>query len=101
MINQQGYYPFTVDMESITIDTEKSDKAIQFIEDLIYKYNVVPVGEKSPIDDFKAGTVAMIIDGNWQLSGLTDVSFNWIQQKYPQSLMKKLYGEQQSCLLSR
>ena len=89
MINQQGYNPFTVDMESITIDTEKSDKAIQFIEDLIYKYNVVPVGEKSPIDDFKAGTVAMIIDGNWQLSGLTDVSFNWNTAEYPQIFDEK------------
>ena len=89
LINQQGYNPFTVDMESISLDTEKSNAAIEFIEDLIYEYNVVPVGEKSPIDDFKAETVAMIIDGNWQLSGLTDVSFNWNTAEYPQIFDEK------------
>ena len=41
LINQQGYNPFTVDMESISLDTEKSNAAIEFIEDLIYEYNVV------------------------------------------------------------
>lgn len=89
MLNQQGYNPFTDDMKEITLDTDKTAKAIQFIEDLIYKYNVTPVGEKSPIDDFKAGTVAMIIDGNWQLSGLNEVSFGWNTAEYPQIFDEK------------
>lgn len=84
MLNQQDYNPFTNDMTELSMDEEKSTKALQFIEDLIYEYNVVPVGEKSPIDDFKAGTVAMIIDGNWQLSGLSEVSFDWDTAEYPQ-----------------
>ena len=31
----------------------------------------------------------MIIDGNWQLSGLTDVSFNWNTAEYPQIFDEK------------
>lgn len=89
MLNQQEYNPFTVDMKDITLDTDKTAKAIQFIEDLVYKYNVTPVGEKSPIDDFKAGTVAMIIDGNWQLSGLNEVSFGWNTAEYPKIFDEK------------
>ena len=89
MMNQQGYNPFTDDMKEISLDADKTSKAIQFVEDLIYKYNVTPVGEKSPIDDFKAGNVAMIIDGNWQLSGLSDVSFKWNTAEYPQIFDEK------------
>lgn len=89
MMNQQGYNPFTADMTEISLDSEKTSNAIQFVEDLIYKYNVTPVGEKSPIDDFKAGTVAMIIDGNWQLSGLSEVSFDWDTAEYPQIFDEK------------
>lgn len=89
MLNQQSYNPFTDDMKEISLDADKTTKAVQFIEDLIYKYNVTPVGEKSPIDDFKAGTVAMIIDGNWQLSGLGEVSFGWNTAEYPQIFDEK------------
>lgn len=89
MLNQQGYNPFTADMTEITLDSEKTSNGIQFIEDLIYKYHVTPIGEKSPIDDFKAGTVAMIIDGNWQLSGLSEVPFEWDTAAYPQIFEEK------------
>lgn len=88
LMNQQGYNPFTVDMSKITLDKTKTANAIQFFEDLAYKYKVVPVGEKSPIDDFKAGTVAMAIDGNWQLSGMSSVKFDWDTAQYPQ-----IFGE--------
>lgn len=89
LMNQQGYNPFTDTMTSVTLDTDKTIKALAYIEDLIYKYHVVPKGEKSPIDDFKAGTVAMIVDGNWQLSGLTSVTFNWDTAEYPQIFGQK------------
>ncbi len=89
LMNQEGYNPFTADMTSITLDASKTVSAIQFLEDLIYKYHVTPVGEKSPIDDFKAGNAAMIIDGNWQLSGLSEVSFDWDTAEYPQIFDQK------------
>lgn len=89
LMNQQGYNPFTSDMTKITLDKTKTANAIQFFEDLAYKYKVVPIGEKSPIDDFKAGTVAMVVDGNWQLSGMSTVTFDWDTAVYPQIFEKK------------
>lgn len=89
LLNQQGYDPLTADMTTITLDSEKSTKAIQFLQDLLHKYNVTPIGEKSPIDDFKAGNVAMIIDGNWQLSGLAKTDLNWNTAEYPQVFEEK------------
>lgn len=89
LMNQMGYNPFTTDMTKISLDTSKVSPAIQYLEDLLYKYKVTPVGEKSPIDDFKAGTVAMVIDGNWQLSGLSSVTFDWDTAEYPQIFDQK------------
>ncbi len=89
LMNQQGYNPLTADMTELKLDVDKTSKAITFIEDLIYKYHVTPVGEKSAIDDFKAGNVAMIIDGNWQLSGMSQVAFNWGTAEYPKVFDQK------------
>lgn len=89
LMNQEGYNPFTDDMTSISLDTSKVSPVVQYMEDLIFKYKVVPVGEKSPIDDFKAGTVAMVVDGNWQLSGMSSVTFDWDTAEYPQIFDQK------------
>jgi multiple sugar transport system substrate-binding protein len=89
LMNQEGYNPFTTDLTTIKLDSAKVSPVIQYLQDLAYKYKVTPVGEKSPIDDFKAGTVAMIIDGNWQLSGLQDVTFDWDTAEYPQIFSQK------------
>ena len=93
LINQDGYNPFTADMKSISLDPAKMSPAVGFLEDLIFTQKVVPVGEKSPIDDFKAGKVAMAVDGNWQLSGFSDVKFKWDTAPYPQiGAQKAVWG---------
>ena len=93
LINQDGYNPFSADMKSISLDTAKMTPAITFLEDLIFTQKVVPVGEKSPIDDFKAGKVAMVVDGNWQLSGFSAVKFAWDTAPYPQiGAQKAVWG---------
>lgn len=89
LMNQMGYDPFASDMTKVSFDASKTVPAIQYIEDLLFKYHVVPLGEKSAIDDFKAGTVAMIIDGNWQLGGLSSVAFDWDTAEYPQIFDQK------------
>lgn len=89
LMNQQGYDPFTDSMTTISLDSTKTSAAFQFLEDLVYKYKVTPAGEKSPIDDFKSGTVAMVIDGNWQLSGLSSAKFDWDTAAYPQIFDQK------------
>jgi multiple sugar transport system substrate-binding protein len=88
-MNQQGSNPFTETMKTLDIDTEKGAKAFGFLEDLVYKYKVTPKGEKSPIDDFKAGTVAMLVDGNWQLAGLETSNVKWAVSTYPKIFDKQ------------
>lgn len=83
LMNQQDANPFTADMNQVKMDETKAASALSFIQNLVFKYKVAPKGEKSPIDDFKAGKVAMIVDGNWQLSGLESTKLNWDTAEYP------------------
>ncbi len=83
LLNQQDANTFSADMKELKLDEDKAAQALSFIQDLVFKYNVVPKGEKSAIDDFKAGKVATIVDGNWQLSGLEATSLNWDTAVYP------------------
>lgn len=83
LMNQQDANTFTEDMTELKLDEQKAADAFSFIQDEIYKYKMVPNGEKSAIDDFKAGKVAMIIDGCWQISGLESTNLNWDTAEYP------------------
>lgn len=87
LLNQQDSNTFTADMTELKLDEQKAADALKFIQDLVFKYKVVPKGEKSPIDDFKAGKVATIVDGNWQISGLEATALNWDTAQYP-----KIFG---------
>lgn len=84
LLNQQGNNPFTEDMASVDLDEEKTAKAIAFLQDLVFKYKVVPKGEKSPVDDFMGGKVAMFIDGPWQMPKLESSNIQWASAPYPQ-----------------
>lgn len=84
LLNQQGGNPFTENMESVEIDEAKMVNAISFLQDLVFKYHVVPKGEKSPVDDFMGSTVAMFIDGPWQMPKLEDSDIKWASAPYPQ-----------------
>jgi multiple sugar transport system substrate-binding protein len=90
LINQQGSNPFTETMTSLNLDINKTAKAIQFIEDLIYKYKVVPKGEKSSVDDFIGSKVAMIIDGPWQIPKVQTAKFKWGTTPYPRVFDKQV-----------
>ncbi|MHB8065065.1 MAG: extracellular solute-binding protein, partial [Ruminiclostridium sp.] len=93
LLNQQDANTFTADMTELKLDEDKAAKALSFIQDLVFKYKVVPKGEKSPIDDFKAGKVATIVDGNWQISGLEATSLNWDTAQYPKIFdNQKMWG---------
>lgn len=89
LMNQQGANSFTATMTKIDLDEQKAAKAFGFIQDLVFKYKITPKGEKSPIDDFKAGTVAMIVDGNWQLAGLETSDVKWATSTYPKIFDKQ------------
>lgn len=89
LMSQQGANPFTETMTKLDLDEQKTAKAFGFIQDLIFKHKMVPKGEKSPIDDFKAGTVAMIVDGPWQMSGLETATVKWATAPYPKVFDKQ------------
>lgn len=89
LMNQESSNPFTDTMTKVDIDEQKASKAIGFLQDLVLKYKIVPKGEKSPIDDFKAGTVAMLIDGNWQMAGLDTSTMKWATAPYPKVFDKQ------------
>lgn len=77
--NQSGYYNFMVmnggkiiseDRTKSGFDDPKSIEALQFLVDLIYKYNVAPDGKQmvelnSPMDIFTSGRAAMTTVGSW------------------------------------
>lgn len=70
LMNQQGQSLLDNDQKKTNFDAAKGAETWQWLEDLIYKYKVVPKGQKAPMDDFKAGLTAMVVDGPWQLPGL-------------------------------
>jgi multiple sugar transport system substrate-binding protein len=88
LMNQQDANFLSENMDSVTMDQTKAVKAITFLEDLIFKYKIVPKGEKSPVDDFIAGKVAMFIDGPWQIGKLASSSVKWESARYPKVFEK-------------
>ncbi|MEV5029361.1 ABC transporter substrate-binding protein [Paenibacillus sp. LPE1-1-1.1] len=89
LINQQGGNPFHESMDKLELDEEKTAKAFGFLQDLVFKYKVVPKGEKSPVDDFTTSKVAMIFDGPWQMPKLEASGLQWGSAPYPQVFDKK------------
>lgn len=89
LLAQEGSTPFTSSMKSVNLDVDKTAKAIGFLEDLVFKYKVVPNGEKSDITDFTSNKVAMIIDGPWQIPTLEGSTVKWASAPYPKVFDKQ------------
>jgi multiple sugar transport system substrate-binding protein len=63
--------------------------AWRFLENFVFKYHVVPTAESSPINDFVAQRVAMIIDGPWELPLLEKTHIAWATAPYPQVFKRR------------
>jgi multiple sugar transport system substrate-binding protein len=66
------------------VNSPEAVEAIQFYNDLVYKYHVAPspedyanLGTNSPDPLFAQGKVAMSTTGFWGIGGLKDATFNW------------------------
>ena len=81
---QQGEEPFSADMTEVTFDEEKAVKAFTWLQDLVFKYHVAPLGETSYSDDFVNGTVAMAIGGSWDVPKIQTSDIDWGVTLYPQ-----------------
>jgi multiple sugar transport system substrate-binding protein len=56
-------------------------ETLKFMQDLVYTEKVVPepaVAEASPdTANFGSGTISMIVEGSWAISGFTELPFEW------------------------
>jgi multiple sugar transport system substrate-binding protein len=55
------------DLSKAAFNTPAGVEALQFMQDLVYKYKVVPQQEDDPDADFSKGIVAMDISGAWSM----------------------------------
>jgi multiple sugar transport system substrate-binding protein len=82
-----------------SVNTPENVEAIQFYNDLVYKYKVAPspedyanLGLGGPDPLFAQGKVAMATTGFWGIGGLKDATFNWdisplFQNKKPATVL--------------
>lgn len=57
----------TKNLKQAAFNNSDTKEALQFLHDLVYKYKVTPERETDPSGDFMRGSVAMILDGPWNL----------------------------------
>jgi len=84
LLAQQGDPFVSPDFSRTTFSDAKANAAWQWLQDLVFKYHVVPVGETNPYQDFVTKHVAMLIDGPWEIPGLNKVSgLHWDTTTFP------------------
>jgi multiple sugar transport system substrate-binding protein len=82
VIKQNGGRLFNDDMTQFTVNTPENGEAVQYMVDMINKYNVMPSEEQlagmGDWDLFKAGRLGMIVTGVWAIPDFTkNCTFNW------------------------
>ena len=60
------------DLSTITVDNPQAAEALQFLYDLVYKYEVAPEGQSDPDTDFQTGKVAITFQGPWWINGFAE-----------------------------
>jgi len=74
-VKQNGGSLFNEDMTKFTVNTPESREAVQYMVDMINKYNVMPSDEQlagmGEWDLFKAGRLGMIVTGVWAIPDIT------------------------------
>lgn len=81
-VKQNGGSLFNEDMTKFTIDTPENRETVQYMVDMVKKYNVMPTEEQlagmGDWDLFKAGRLGMIVTGVWAFSDFTkNCEFEW------------------------
>ncbi len=82
VIKQNGGRLFNDDMTQFTVNTPENREAVQYMVDMINKYNVMPSEEQlagmGDWDLFKAGRLGMMVTGVWAIPDMTkNCTFNW------------------------
>ncbi len=83
LMYQQGS-GFTISGTRVDFDEAQGIAAWRWEEDLIFKHQVVPVGQSNPAQDFLTGRTAMLIDGPWQMPAMQkQQGLNWATAPFP------------------
>jgi multiple sugar transport system substrate-binding protein len=83
LVHQQGA-GFSIGGTQVNFDDAQGIAAWKWEEDLIFKHQVVPVGESNPAQDFLTGRTAMLFDGPWQMPAMQkQQGLNWATAPFP------------------
>ncbi len=90
LLNQEGDHLLNANQTALDYPKDDMVKAWQWLQDLIFKYHVVPTGETNPSGDFLAGKTAMLIDGPWQIPAMQkQAGLKWGTFPFPQVFKNK------------
>jgi len=67
LLAQQGYGFLNQQNTKVDYPSDAGLKAWQWLQDLVFKYHVSPVGATNPLNDFLIGKTAMLEDGPWEI----------------------------------
>lgn len=96
VIWQNGGQLMSTDGKTCLIDSAQAKGALQFIHDLTFKYHVAPSNSaltKYGEEEFPSGSFAMVYQGSWLTSSLSDAKFDWDISVAP-TMGKKIYCAQ-------
>lgn len=90
LLNGQGDHLLNASEQKLDFPDADGASAWQWLQDLVFKYNVTPTGETSQLQDFLTGKTAMLIDGPWQIPAMEkQASLRWGTFPFPQAFAKK------------
>ena len=90
LVRQQGDNLLNADQTQIAVPDQAGVAAWQWLQDLVFKYHVTPVGQTSQLQDFLSGKTAMLIDGPWQIPAMQkQAGLKWGTFPYPQVFQNK------------
>jgi multiple sugar transport system substrate-binding protein len=70
LLRQQGDEFLNADQTQVQYPDADGLAAWQWLQDLVFKYQVTPVGETSPLQDFLSGKTALLADGPWEIPAM-------------------------------
>lgn len=90
LLYQNGGSFLTPDNSAAAFNTPQGAEAYQFLNDLAFKYNVAPQNEENVDNDFKAGRIAILLEGPWMIpSAKKQQGLNFETARFPQIFAKR------------
>jgi multiple sugar transport system substrate-binding protein len=85
LLHQQGDNFLTSDFTKVDYPQADGLAAWQWLQDLVFKYQVSPQGETNPLQDFLSGKTALLADGPWEIPAMiAQTGLNWGTFPMPQ-----------------